>query len=444
VDGRVKPGHDKPGGRTMRHAIMCLGLVLALAGCATSGSVKAPSQPAGPPSASGIRVNPGGPDLARYTNNAGDYPRATPATWWQPAYSVDAFSRMDGIFNARVVQRAATPSPWQRAAAEPAVQYLIPPVRGGGRGTIDGYLSRNPTTGLLVAVDDVIHVERYQYARGETHRLISFSMAKTICAILVGLAVQDGAIASIEDPAEKYAPALAGSEYGRTPIRHLLSMSSGVQFREDYDGLDDSAKLSRAILAGPGGAGAVRQFNTRDAAPGARWYYASAESQVLGLVLTGALKRPVAEYLSERVWQPMGAEADASWVIDRTGQENTSSNFNAVLRDYARLGRLLANGGKIGERQVIPAGWLREMTRMHFSSTQTGRWFGYGFQTWIFPENDGSFALLGVRGQTIFVDPARRLVMVHTAVRPDARDAGGAETTALWRALRQHFPRRAG
>ncbi len=431
----------------MRHSILYVGLVLALAGCATSGSVKQP--PAQPPSASGIQVNPGGPDLARYTNNLGQYPRATATNWWQPAYSVDAFSRMDEIFTARLVPRAAAPTAWSRAATELAVQYQIPPVRGGGRATIDGYLARNPTTGLLVAVNDTIHLERYQYARGEAHRFVSFSMAKTICAILVGLAVQDGAIASIDDTAETYVSALAGSEYGRTPIRHLLTMSSGVHFREDYDGSDDTVKLSRAVLFGPGGAGAVKQFNTRDAAPGARWYYASSETQVLGLVLTAALKRPIADYLAERLWQPMGAEADASWVIDRTGQETTYTNFSAVLRDYARLGMLLANGGKATDsqgrqRQVIPDNWLREMTRMHVSSDRTGRWFGYGFQTWIFPENDGSFALLGVRGQTIFVDPARKLVMVHTAVRPDARDAGGAETTALWRALRQHFPRRAG
>lgn len=424
----------------MRRAVAALLLALPLAACATAGT-KAPPTPAAV-SSSAIRVNPGGPDLERYTNSQGQYPRATSANWWAPAYSVDAYSRLDEIFSARRVRRADTPSTWRRAAAEPAIQWQIPQQRGGGRGDLDGYLARNPTTGLLVAVNDTIHVERYQYARTEAHRFISFSMAKTICALLVGLAVSDGAIASIEDPAEKYVPALQGSEYGRTPIRHLLTMSSGVQFREDYDGVDDASKLSRAILSGPGGAGAVLQFNTRNAEPGTRWYYASAESQVLGLVLTGALKRPIADYLSERIWRPMGAEADASWVIDRTGQENTSSNFNAVLRDYARLGMLLANGGKIGGRQVIPAAWLHEMTRPHFSGSQTGRWYGYGFQAWIFPDNDGSFAFLGVRGQTIFVDPARRLVMVHTAVRPDARDPGGAETTALWRGLRAHFPRR--
>lgn len=425
-------------------ASLVLLLPLLAAGCGER--IRPVGTPASSIAANGIHFNSGGPNLAAYTNGAGQFPRATAATWWQTAYSVDSFSRIDEIFPAHVVRRGATPSPWKRAVAEPAVTYRGAAQLGGGTGLrIDDYMTRNPATGLLVAVDDTIQIERYQYGRTNTHRLISFSMAKTICALLVGLAMQDGAIASLEDPAEKYAPALQGSEYGRTPIRHLLTMSSGVKFREDYDGIDDAARLSRAILHGPGGAGAVRQFNTREAEPGRRWYYASAESQVLGLVVRGAIKRPLAEYLSERIWQPMGAEADASWIVDRTGQENTSSNFSAVLRDYARLGMLLARGGRTADgRQLVPAAWLREMTRPHFSGAQTGKWYGYGFQTWIFPDNDGSFAFQGVRGQVIFVDSARRLVMVHTAVRPDARDAGGADATAFWRGLRQHFPKLPG
>jgi len=389
----------------------------------------------------GIGYNPAGPNMALYADAAGRYPRGDRKTWWQPAYSVDGFSRLDEIFPAHVVAQGAAVSPWHRAAAEPPVTYAAPSKLGGGRHDIDGYMARNPTTGLLVAVADTIQIERYQYGRTDTQRLVSFSMAKTICALLVGLAVADGAIVSIDDPAEKYVPDLKGSEYGRTPIRNLLTMSSGVHFREEYDGNDDVQRLSRVTLFGAGGVGAVRQFNTRDVEPGRRWYYASAETQVLGLVLRATLNRSLSEYLAERVWQPMGAEADASWVADRTGQETAYANFSAVLRDYARLGRLLANGGRVGDRQVIPVDWLREMTRAHFSGADTGRWFGYGFQTWIFPENDGSFALLGVRGQTIFVDPARRLVMVHTAVRPQSRDDGGAEAVALWRGLRQYFPR---
>lgn len=427
----------------MRHAARAaiLLLLVAAAGC---GERASPPTAAPAVAADGPRFSPAGPNMTLYATADGRYPRADRSNWFQPAYSVDGFSRLDEIFPARVVARPGAASPWRRAAREPAITYAAPPALGGRQYDIDGYMSRNPTTGLLVAVGDTIHVERYQYGRTDTQRMVSFSMAKTICALLVGLAVHDGAIASIDDPAETYATALKGSEYGRTPIRHLLTMSSGVRFREDYDGADDVALLTRAVMYGPGGAGAVRQFSTRDHAPGRHWYYASAETQVLGLVLRAAIKRPLTDYLSERIWQPIGAEADASWVVDRTGQETTYANFSAVLRDYARLGMLLANGGKSGDRQIVPADWLREMTRAQFSGTQTGRWFGYGFQTWIFPENDGSFALLGVRGQAIFVDPARRLVMVHTAVRADSRDPGGAETTALWRGLRRTFPVRGG
>jgi len=387
----------------------------------------------------GVGFNDGGPDAGRYGGFAGFYAGAARANWMQQATSVDGFSRADAIFPSAVVRRGATATPWKRAPQEPALTYEAPRSAGGGRFTLDQFLERNPTTGLLIARDDMILVERYQYGRNDRHRLTSFSMAKTIAAMLVGIAVADGAIKSIEDPAERYVPGLAGTEYGRTSLRHLLTMSSGVAFREDYDGTDDSARLGRATLGGqsPGGVSAVAQFNDRTAAPGARWHYASAETYVLGLVVRAATGRPLVDTLAERIWQPMGAEADATWLVDRSGQEIAHAFFNATLRDYARLGMLLARGGRAGDRQLIPAEWLREATRPHFTGAQTGRNLGYGFQTWTLPENDGSFALQGVRGQAILVDPARRLVMVHTAVRPDARDPRGAETFALWRAVKQ-------
>jgi len=112
--------------------------------------------------------------------------------------------------------------------------------------------------------------------------------------------------------------------------------------------------------------------------------------------------------------------------------------FNAVLRDYARLAMLLASGGQHRGRQLLPQRWLAEMSRAHVTGAETGRWFGYGLQTWIFPVAEGGFALLGVRGQAIFIDPSRRLALVHTAVRPDARDPGGADLAALWRGVKRH------
>lgn len=426
----------------IRPALRRLALVAMLA--SISACAQAPAQePASVRIADGIVFNATGPEASRYGARGSSFATATRATWFQPAFSVDGFSRLDEIWPAAPIARPPVSVPWKRATAEPALAYDAPRQTGGGRFTLEQYLARNPTTGLLIARGDTILVERYQYGRTDRHRLTSFSMAKTITAMLIGLAVADGAIASIEDPAERYVPALAGSAYGRTPIRHLLTMSSGIAFREEYDGNDDSARLTRATLVqqGPGGPDAVLQFDQRIAAPGERWSYASAETQVLGLVLRAAIKRPIAAYLQERVWQPMGAEADASWNVDRSGQEITYAFFNAVLRDYARFAMLMARGGRAGDRQLVPEAWIREATRAHFSGVQTGRYYGYGFQTWVFPENDGSFAFLGVRGQTIFVDPRRELVMVHTAVRPTARDPAAAETTALWRAVRAQLGR---
>ena len=389
----------------------------------------------------GIGRRAGGPNLPVLADSAGQYPSATARTWWQPAYGVDAFSRLDEIFAASTVRRAAAASPWRRASREPDIRFANPASLGGGRYDIDGYLDRQPATGLLIAQGDTILAERYQYGRSDTMRLTSFSMAKTIVALLIGLAVGDRLIASLDDPAERHAPTLAGTEYGRTPLRALLSMSSGVKFREDYDGADDVTKLSAATFGrqSPGGVDAVRPFNERIAAPSARWYYASSETYVLAMVARAVFGRPLVAVLQERIWQPMGAEADATWMTDRSGLEIGYMGFNAVLRDYARLGLLMANGGRVGDRvggrQLIDDAWIAAMTKPTFSPSQTGRPVGYGFQTWTIPSQKPTFGLFGVRGQLILVEPTRQLVMVHTAVRTDARDAGGAASFALWAAL---------
>ena len=387
----------------------------------------------------GARVRMGGPALSRYTDASGAFPRATPGDWWQVRHSVDGFSRLGEILPASVSRAGPQPRSLRRATNEPTFQYF----GAGNAGSLpwQTYFERNPVTGLMVLRQGEVLIERYQYGRTPAHRFTSFSMAKTLVAAMAGLAMQDGVIRSLDDPAERYANGLSGTEYGRTPIKALLTMSSGVRFREDYDGQDDSARLSRAVVGrqSTGGADAVRMFNDRIAQPGDRWYYASAETFVLALVLREALKRPLADYFSERIWLPIGAQDDALWLTDPSGLEAGYMGFNATLRDYGRLALMLADGGRVhtagGIREVLPASWFGEMTSAQFSPARTGRYFGYGYQTWTFPANDGSFALLGVRGQALYVDPARRLALVHTAVRPDARDPSGADTTALWRGL---------
>jgi CubicO group peptidase (beta-lactamase class C family) len=193
------------------------------------------------------------------------------------------------------------------------------------------------------------------------------------------------------------------------------------------------------IQAGAGGAEAVKPYNQRLRRSGTTFAYASVETQVLGLVLRSAVGRPVVDYLQEKIWEPMGAEADATWLIDASGQEATYCCLNAVLRDYARLGLLLAHDGRLGDQQIIPAAWLHAATTVpadswHLKPYAATRYFGYGYQTWIFPGQRRMFALLGAHGQAIFVDPSSRLVMVHTAVFKDL--AGSIEETiALWQGV---------
>jgi CubicO group peptidase (beta-lactamase class C family) len=416
-----------------RAATSMLGIALAscVAPAGRSGRVEAPTA-----AGLGPRFEASGPDAHEYGESQG-FPIGNRTNFFEVPFLVGSYSHLDQLFPGRVIARADAPSRLARAASEPAIQYDYQ----GAPADLDRYLARNPTTGLIVVRDETILVERYQYGRDDHHRFYSASMAKTITAMLVGIAIAEGRIRSVDDPASSYVPGLVGTEYGRTSLRHLLQMSSGVRFVEEYSGQDDVARLARDTFMqrGPGGVEAVTPFNERAVPAGTKFSYASVEAQVLGLVLRNAVGRPVAEYLSEKIWKPMGAEADATWLVDSTGQESTYCCLNAVLRDYARLGLLLAHDGNWRGRQIIPAAWIADATRVspenrHLSPGVATPFYGYGYQTWIFPGERRTFALLGVRGQAIFVDPERRLVLVHTAVRKQAI-AGSAEIRSLWQAV---------
>src|SRR5262249_41935140 len=337
-----------------------------------------------------------------------------------------------------IVMRVAEPWSFRRAPAEPKITYESQ----SKHHTVEDYLNRNPATGLLIAKDDTILLEHYQYARTDRHWFLSQSMAKTITAMLIGIAVAEGAIKPIDDTAATYVPKLAGTEYGKTTIRDLLHMASGVNFSERLDGKDDLSRLVADIF-GPSHmrvSDSVTQFNTRVTPPGTRWNYASVETLVLGLVLREAIRRPITDYLREKIWQPIGAEADASWAVDSRGQEVTYCCFNAVLRDYARLARLLAHDGIREGHQLIPRQWILDATTVRPSETYLAPgvatpYDGYGYQVWIQSGVERIFVLKGLRGQMVLVAPASKLVMVHTAVRQKPNDPGNAETRALWDAV---------
>lgn len=384
---------------------------------------------------------PGGPDAAAYGAALG-YPTAPPRAHLPQRFMVGDYSSFDRLLPSHRVARPPAASPLRRAAQELGLTYRF----RGDTHTLRGYLDRNAATGLLIARGDTILFEHYQYGRTDRDRLLSQSMAKTVTAMLLGIAVSEGAIRSIDQPAADYVPRLAGTEFGRTTIRDLLHMASGIAFRQLYNGADDSAALNRALFSGIDPADAVAQFNTREVPAGTRFHYAGIQTEILGLVIAHATHTSLAAYLQSRIWQPMGAEADASWITDRTGRELAFCCISATLRDWARFALLLAHDGAWNGRQIIPRDWLRASTTVAAPFLAPGtvsRFYGYGNQIWLLPGPRRQFALLGIHGQTIFVDPAAQLVLVQTAVRVTAaNDPAAGELRAVWRALVQQVTAR--
>lgn len=349
---------------------------------------------------------------------------------------VGLFSHFDEVYPARKVARGGPVHQLERAAAEPTLSYNTPDMR---RSDVDGFLRSNRTMGLLILHGDRILVERYQYDRTPEQRFHSQSMAKTVVAMLVGIALQEGKIRSIDDLAQDYVPALADSPYGKTSLRHLLTMSSGVKYVETYKPGDDNAVLTARTYKqqSAGGVDTLAPFaaREREVPAGTRFYYASSETVALTLALCAAVGVPLAHYLSEKVWKPMGAEADASWLVDAGGYEVGFVGLNATLRDYGRLGLLLANEGAAEGQQIVPAAWVRAMTTPDAPHLRFGaalQYSGYGYQTWLIDARAPYFALLGIRGQAIFVDPVTKVVVVFIAVHAALDMAARQEQYALF------------
>jgi CubicO group peptidase (beta-lactamase class C family) len=389
----------------------------------------------------GPGFSPSGPNAEYYGEKEG-FPVADHSLTVQPGepynikYRVGAYSHFDEIYPTHRIKRAARPWMFKRSKADIRYSFL------GNRSSVAEYLSRNPVTGLLIAKDDEILFENYQYGRTDRDRFMSQSMAKSVTAMLVGIAIRQGAINSVEDPAEKYVPGFKGSEYGETSIRDLLHMSSGVEFGETKDGQRDLNRLwvDMVLGLGPtkGTINTIVQFNRRIAPRGTKYSYASIEADVVGAVLHYAVNRSLSDYLRENLWEPIGAEADAAWVIDAQGFEVAHGFFNAVLRDYARVGRLLAHDGLWEGKQIIPAQYVIDATTTRPSDTYLAPGkampvFGYGYFIWLLPGPRRQFALVGDNGQRICVDSASKLIMVQTAVE------NTDEVWRLWSALVEQF-----
>jgi CubicO group peptidase (beta-lactamase class C family) len=378
------------------------------------------------------------PDEALLGKSAG-YPLGSPLTWfYDERVRVGSFSHLDEILPHYSLAKSPTPLPLPKASSPPAIAYRF----GGQDYTLDDFLNHQRITGFLLIKDGEILAERYQYGRTENDRFVSHSMAKSIVSLAIGFALAENKIASLDDTVARYEPKLAGNVYGETTIRNLLRMASGVAYNEVYDGNDDAARFGR-MRNRQGSIAALRAFDGRETEQGTRFHYASNQTVVLTVLLRAVTGMTLSEYLTPRLWQPMGAEAAASWIRTPDGTEIGAGSFNATLRDYGRLGMLLANDGAVGGRQIVPKDYLLDATDWHrqpeaFMPKKATPFFGYGYQFWLFPGEKRRFALLGVYGQSIFVDPELKLVMVITAAARNAsvgKEPFARERNALWRGV---------
>ncbi|MDS4068185.1 MAG: serine hydrolase [Candidatus Competibacter sp.] len=356
-----------------------------------------------------------------------------------------------GLFQgkANVLQRSSKPMQLTKAAREPDYRWSIDKEHDL---SVDDFLARQRIMGLIVVKDGVIQVERYQYDRKPTDRFTSQSMAKSITALAVGYALEEGRIASLDDRADRYAPKLRGTIYGETTIRNLLRMASGARYKQTYDrtSVGDTIPFSLAVWR-DGIEAAARYVTARETEQGARFYYASPHTVMLAAVVRGATGMSLSDYLTPRLWQGIGAEETALWRADKTGLEVAFGNFNATLRDYARLGVVLANDGVRPDdpdaKQIIPREFLLNATDWkrapeQFRPGRASPYWGYGYQFWIYPGEKRRFAMLGVYGQSLFVDPGQRLVIVQTGANATAEASGTSlarERDAFWHGVMRYY-----
>ncbi len=283
-------------------------------------------------------------------------------------------------------------------------------------GDIETAMTDLNMAGLIVVQDGKVRLERYGLAYGPEGRWTSFSVAKSFTSTLVGAAIRDGYIKSLDDPVTRYIPDLAGGGYDGVTVRQLLTMTSGVKWNEDYtDPKSDVARMfSDDVPAGQDPTVWFMKKLPRESVPGTKWVYKTGETNLIGVLVERATKKSLADYLSEKVWQPWGMERDGFWMVGPTGHEVSGCCLSVSLRDYARMGMFVLAGGK----GVVPDGWFAEATTNRIPLPPGNNGYGYGYQWWTMP--DGRFAALGIFGQSIFIDPAKKLVVVMSGSWPTA------------------------
>lgn len=354
-----------------------------------------------------------------------------------PGVEVATFSHSDKLQPVRAVHRGKT------SLLLPKRTKPFPAIHFDNRGhhyDLYDYLANNRVAGILVLKNAEIAFEDYELGIGPDTHWLSFSMAKSISSTLVGAALADGSISSLDDPVVRYVPALRGSAYDGVSIRQVLTMSSGVRWDERYtDPKSDRRKMLELQLAGKPGE-LLRYMGSlpRAAPPGSVWNYSTGETFVLGAVIEGATHRRLPEYLSDKIWVPAGMEQDATWWVDGPdGLAWAGSGIGATLRDYGRFALIAANEGRLNGRSIVPEGWFKEAGAAHEIG---GKTVPYGYMWWF--ADVGAFAAVGLFGQYMFIIPKEHLAIVVLSARPKPDDTSlpdssddGAFVTAVAAAL---------
>jgi CubicO group peptidase (beta-lactamase class C family) len=340
--------------------------------------------------------------------------RGTEVFSWNLEEKSDRFRRMESLFPATRV--AASPTPRSLPPGPPLPAFAPD---GTGAERLARFMADEHVAGLLVVHNGALRLERYGLGKSPADRWTSFSVAKSITSTLVGAAIRDGYIAGLDAMITRYIRELEGTAYEGVTVRHLLTMTSGVAFNEDYADPDSDIMRLYGDPPIPGidaTVGFVRHL-PREAAPGEKWRYKTPETNLAGVLVMEATGKSLSEYLAEKIWRPYGMELDATWLVDHVGNEQGGCCLQAGLRDYARFGQFILQGAKIDGESIVPEGWLDAATSQQ---ADTGAPGGYGYQWW--PLGDGTFQARGIFGQLIHLDPARELVVVVMAAWPGPRE----------------------
>ena len=303
----------------------------------------------------------------------------------------------------------------------------LPAFESGGKRASDfeGFIDAQRVRGVLVLQDGKVRLERYAPPHSPATRWNSFSIAKSITSTLVGAAIKDGHIQSLDHPVTRYIKTLQGSAYDDVTVRQLLTMTSGVKWNEDYTDVNSDVARMYAQAPDPGFDMTVSYVRKlpREAPPGTKWVYKTSETNLVGVLVAEATGKHLADYLSEKIWRAYGMERDAEWMIDDVGHEQGGCCLAMTLRDYGRFGQFILDGARVDGRPIVPENWLADATRTQVS---TGADTGYGYQWWT--RDDGTFEGRGIYGQTLHIDRARRLVIVFNSAteQPTGRASGRA------------------